>query len=72
MGFGFMSEELMSVASIAGTWQGLCSVDGQDNTSDPRDDWWDGRMIPFSANGAGDSMVVDSVGRDVARPTTRA
>ncbi len=64
-GFGFMAEVLMTADGIATTWQELCESENVDYGD--RDDWWDGRMIPFSVNGGGDSLVIDSVVGDVGQ-----
>ncbi|TMR99786.1 SMI1/KNR4 family protein [Nonomuraea basaltis] len=68
-GFGFLGDSNLSVRQIRDTWRGLCEIDGEDDgggeLSDPRTEWWDGRMVPFGANGSGDHLVVDSVKRDV-------
>ncbi|MBG0829325.1 SMI1/KNR4 family protein [Planomonospora sp. ID67723] len=63
-GFGFLMNENMSVRAIRDTWRGLCEIDAEDVT-DPRSEWWDGRMIPIGADGLGNHLVVDSARRDV-------
>lgn len=68
-GFGFLGNENLSVRAIQDTWRMLCEIDGEDHRyqgySDPRTEWWDGRMIPFGSDGMGDHLVIDSVRRDV-------
>ncbi|MGN9846225.1 SMI1/KNR4 family protein [Nonomuraea sp. H19] len=68
-GFGFLGNSNLSVRQIPDTWRGLCEIDGADEGdggfSDPRTEWWDGRMLPFGDNGSGDHLVIDSVKRDV-------
>lgn len=63
--FGFLSNGFLGVREIRDTWRGLCEIDGEAEGSDPRTEWWDGRMIPFGTDGSGDHLVVDSVRRDV-------
>ncbi|GIH99592.1 SMI1/KNR4 family protein [Planobispora takensis] len=67
--FGFVGEVNLSTRQIHRTWRSLCEIDADDMVdgeySDPRSEWWDGRMIPFSANGMGDHLVIDSAERDV-------
>lgn len=53
------------VRSIRDTWRMLCGIDSVDVDGDARGDWWDGRMIPFAADGSGNYLVVDSVQRDI-------
>ncbi|MEU0565127.1 SMI1/KNR4 family protein [Nonomuraea sp. NPDC005983] len=68
-GFGFLGHENLSVLRIRDTWRSLCEIDAEDEGgvefSDPRTEWWDGRMLPIGANGMGDHLVIDSVKRDV-------
>jgi cell wall assembly regulator SMI1 len=65
-GFGFLGSVNLSVAEIQDAWRGLCEIDAEDEgISDPRAEWWDGRMLPFAADGSGDYLVIDSVRRDV-------
>ncbi|WP_246364613.1 SMI1/KNR4 family protein [Nonomuraea rhodomycinica] len=67
-GFGFLGNTSLSVREILDTWRGLCDVDDEDyggEESDPRSEWWDGRMLPVGADGSGNHLVVDSVRRDV-------
>ncbi|WP_235994568.1 SMI1/KNR4 family protein [Nonomuraea montanisoli] len=67
-GFGFLGNTSLSVQETLETWRGLCDVDDEDyggEESDPRSQWWDGRMLPVGADGSGDHLVVDSVRRDV-------
>ncbi|GGP78212.1 hypothetical protein GCM10010140_02980 [Streptosporangium pseudovulgare] len=66
--FGPLDNGLMSVREIRDTWRMLCGIDDTDDTagpSDPRTEWWDGRMIPFGADGSGNHLVADSLIRDV-------
>ncbi|MFG1682966.1 SMI1/KNR4 family protein [Nonomuraea sp. NPDC049269] len=65
--FGFLGNWNLSLQEIRDTWRGLCEIDGEDEEemADPRSDWWDGRMLPFGADGMGDHLVIDSVKRDV-------
>ncbi|MDA0640530.1 MULTISPECIES: SMI1/KNR4 family protein [Nonomuraea] len=63
-GFGFLGNGNMGVREIRDTWRMLCGIDSVDRAG-PRDDWWDGRMIPVGANGSGDHLVVDSARRDI-------
>lgn len=67
--FGFLGNENLSIPKIRDTWRQLCEIDAVDNGDgaffDPRTDWWDGRMIPFGADGMGDHLVIDSVKRDI-------
>jgi hypothetical protein len=63
-GFGFLGNSNLTVREIRDAWQGLCEIDGEDE-GDPRTEWWDGRMLPFGADGMGDHLVIDSVWRDV-------
>ncbi|WP_156056374.1 SMI1/KNR4 family protein [Streptosporangium roseum] len=65
--FGFLSNGFLGVREIRDTWRGLCEVDGESEGSDPRTEWWDGRMIPFGSDGSGNHLVVDSVMRDVGK-----
>ncbi|MGW4476475.1 SMI1/KNR4 family protein [Nonomuraea sp. NPDC004354] len=68
-GFGFLGNWSLSVEEMHGTWQQLCEIDGEDirdgGFSDPRTDWWDGRMLPIGSDGSGNHLVIDSVERDV-------
>ncbi|WP_344577298.1 SMI1/KNR4 family protein [Nonomuraea roseoviolacea] len=67
-GFGFLGNTSLSVREMLDTWRGLCDVDGQDyggEESDPRSEWWDGRMLPVGSDGTGNHLVVDSVRHDV-------
>ncbi|MET9068732.1 SMI1/KNR4 family protein [Streptosporangium sandarakinum] len=63
--FGLLGNDLMSVRRIRDAWRALCGVDGTDETPDPRSERWDGRMIPFGADGLGDHLVADSLLRDI-------
>ncbi|MEV0381101.1 SMI1/KNR4 family protein [Nonomuraea sp. NPDC050643] len=67
--FGPLGNESLSVEEIRRTWRMLCDIDDEDITdghsTDPRAEWWDGRMIPFGSDGVGDHLVIDSVRRDV-------
>ncbi|MFF5204802.1 SMI1/KNR4 family protein [Streptosporangium sp. NPDC000396] len=62
--FGFLGQENMGVREIRDTWRTMCGIDAED-VSDPRSEWWDGRMIPFASDGSGNNLVIDSVRRDV-------
>ncbi|WP_162794739.1 SMI1/KNR4 family protein [Nonomuraea lactucae] len=63
--FGFLGNQGSSVRDIQDTWRRLCELDGDAESSDPRTEWWDGRMLPIGTNGMGDHLVIDSVKRDV-------
>ncbi|MEV4164441.1 SMI1/KNR4 family protein [Nonomuraea dietziae] len=67
--FGFLGNSNASVREIRDTWRQLCLIDDEDDGTqgftDPRTEWWDGRMLPFGSDGLGDHLVVDSVKRDV-------
>ncbi|MGN9786800.1 SMI1/KNR4 family protein [Nonomuraea sp. ZG12] len=64
--FGFLGHSNLSVRQIRDEWASLCQIDGEDEVfSDPRAEWWDGRMIPFAADGVGNDLVADSLMRDV-------
>jgi hypothetical protein len=63
--FGFLGHANSTVGEIRDTWRELCEIDGDEGASGPRADWWDGRMLPFGADGIGDHLVIDSVRRDV-------
>ncbi|MFI6450875.1 SMI1/KNR4 family protein [Streptosporangium amethystogenes] len=63
--FGFIGNRNQGVRGIRDTWRQLCGIDGAG--IDARTEWWDGRMIPFGANGSGDHLVIDSVARGVGQ-----
>jgi hypothetical protein len=63
--FGLLDNGTLSAEGILGTWQALCEIDGADEISDPRSEWWDGRMLPVGSDGSGNNLVIDSVRRDV-------
>ncbi|MBT2227285.1 SMI1/KNR4 family protein [Nonomuraea sp. NEAU-A123] len=65
--FGFLGNWSLSLQGIRDTWRGLCEIDDEDEEepADPRSDWWDGRMLPFGADGMGNHLVIDSVKHDV-------
>lgn len=64
--FGFLGNRNQGVREIRDTWRQLCRTDGEvRGDADARTEWWDGRMIPFGADGSGDHLVIDSVVRDV-------
>ncbi|MET8007697.1 SMI1/KNR4 family protein [Nonomuraea glycinis] len=67
--FGFLGHANLNVREIRDEWSSLCAVDGEDEGEEgfslPRQEWWDGRMIPFAADGSGDNLVIDSLMRDV-------
>lgn len=69
--FGFLSNGFLGVREIRDTWRMLCGIDDKvedwGEGSDPRAEWWDGRMIPFGSDGMGNHLVVDSVMRDVGK-----
>ncbi|MEV4381178.1 SMI1/KNR4 family protein [Streptosporangium sp. NPDC049644] len=69
--FGFIGNRNQGVREIRDTWRRLCGMDGEDIGAaagvDARAERWDGRMIPFGANGGGDHLVIDSVARGVGR-----
>ncbi|MFD0891901.1 SMI1/KNR4 family protein, partial [Streptosporangium algeriense] len=69
-----LGENPLDVRGIRDNWRMLCGVDGVDaylgdaylgEEGDERSEWWDGRMIPFTADGTGCHLFVDSVVRDV-------
>ncbi|MFI7616199.1 SMI1/KNR4 family protein [Nonomuraea terrae] len=64
-GFGLLGHGNMSVREIRENWRQLCEIDGEDMGGDPREEWWDARMLPVGADGGGDHLVVDTVRRDV-------
>ncbi|MGI5490791.1 SMI1/KNR4 family protein [Microtetraspora malaysiensis] len=57
---------MYGVREIRDTWRSLCREDGVDVT-DPRDEWWSGRMIPVGDDRSDGYLIVDSVKRDAAR-----
>ncbi|MEU7747096.1 SMI1/KNR4 family protein [Nonomuraea sp. NPDC049158] len=67
--FGFLGNSNMSVREMRDAWRELCDIDGEDRGdgefSDPRSEWWDGRMIPVGADGMGDHLVIDSARKDI-------
>ncbi|MFI7466803.1 SMI1/KNR4 family protein [Nonomuraea sp. NPDC049646] len=63
--FGFLNNVNMTVRQIRDHWRTLCGIDATDDSDDPRTEWWDGRMIPVGSDGGGNSLVIDSVRRDV-------
>ncbi|MEU8379735.1 SMI1/KNR4 family protein [Streptosporangium sp. NPDC048865] len=64
--FGFLGNSNRGVREIRDTWRRLCAMDAEvEGDGDTRREWWDGRMIPFGADGSGDHLVIDSVVRDV-------
>jgi cell wall assembly regulator SMI1 len=67
--FGFLGNSNMSVREMRDTWRQLCDIDGEEESdgefSDPRSEWWDGRMLPVGADGMGDHLVIDSARKDV-------
>ncbi|MGC5015424.1 SMI1/KNR4 family protein [Streptosporangium sp. DT93] len=69
--FGFQGDANLSVRGIRDTWRMLCGIDARDESETdspgPRSEWWDGRMIPISADGLGNHLVIDSVERDVGQ-----
>ncbi|MGI5273423.1 SMI1/KNR4 family protein [Nonomuraea sp. CA-218870] len=64
-GLALLGHWAYDTRAIRDTWRMLCEVDDMDLPGDPRGDWWDGRMIPFAADGSGNHLVVDSARRDV-------
>lgn len=70
-GVSLLGEDPLDVRRIRDSWRMLCEVDGTDDhladETDERSEWWDGRMIPFTADGTGCYLLVDSVVRDVGR-----
>ncbi|MEV4090728.1 SMI1/KNR4 family protein [Streptosporangium saharense] len=70
-GVSLLGEDPLDVRRIRDSWRMLCEVDGTDDhladEKDERSEWWDGRMIPFTADGTGCYLLVDSVARDVGR-----
>lgn len=70
-GPSLLGEDPLDVRGIRDSWRMLCEVDGTDDhlaeEKDERAEWWDGRMIPFTADGTGCYLLVDSVVRDVGR-----
>ncbi|MFI7109628.1 SMI1/KNR4 family protein [Nonomuraea sp. NPDC050227] len=65
--FGFLDNVNMTIRQIRDHWRTLCEIDATDDSDDPRTEWWDGRMIPVGSDGTGNSLVVDSVRRDVGK-----
>ncbi|MGW4410517.1 SMI1/KNR4 family protein [Nonomuraea sp. NPDC004702] len=63
--FGFLDNVNMTIRQIRDHWRTLCQIDATDDSDDPRTEWWDGRMIPVGSDGGGNSLVIDSVRRDV-------
>ncbi|MEU4403453.1 SMI1/KNR4 family protein [Streptosporangium sp. NPDC023963] len=64
--FGFLGNWNQGVREIRDTWRQLCEIEGEvRGDGDARTEWWDGRMIPFGADGSGNHLVIDSVIRDV-------
>ncbi|MEU4699774.1 SMI1/KNR4 family protein [Nonomuraea dietziae] len=67
--FGFLGNSNASVREIRDTWRRLCLIDDEDDgtqgLTEPRTEWWDGRMLPFGSDELGNHLVVDSVRRDV-------
>ncbi len=64
--FGFLGNRNQGVREIRDTWRQLCEIEGEvRGDDDARTEWWDGRMIPFGADGSGNHLVIDSVVRDV-------
>ncbi|WP_440081791.1 SMI1/KNR4 family protein [Streptosporangium sp. LJ11] len=64
--FGFLGNWNQGVREIRDTWRRLCEIEGEvRGDADARTEWWDGRMIPFGADGSGNHLVIDSVIRDV-------
>lgn len=72
-GFGPMGEELLDVRQIRDTWRMLCGIGPLEGDyepgvePDPRGEVWDGRMVPFGADGVGGHLLVDSVEHDVGK-----
>ncbi|MER7134186.1 SMI1/KNR4 family protein [Streptosporangium saharense] len=70
-GPSLLGEDPLGVRGIRDSWRMLCEVDGTDDhpadEKDERSEWWDGRMVPFTADGTGCHLLVDSVMRDVGR-----
>ncbi|MFF4987358.1 SMI1/KNR4 family protein [Streptosporangium saharense] len=68
-GVSLLGEDPLDVRRIRDSWRMLCEVDGTDDhlaeEKDERSEWWDGRMIPFTADGTGCYLLVDSVVHDV-------
>lgn len=69
--FGLLGNSNLSVREIRDEWTSLCTIDGVDEGEEgfsfPRQEWWDGRMIPFAADGSGNNLVIDSLMRDVGQ-----
>ncbi|MEU4534658.1 SMI1/KNR4 family protein [Streptosporangium sp. NPDC023825] len=64
--FGFLGNWNQGVREIRDTWRQLCEIEGEvRGDGDARTEWWDGRMIPFGADGSGNHLVIDSVIHDV-------
>ncbi|MFG1962956.1 SMI1/KNR4 family protein [Nonomuraea sp. NPDC049028] len=67
--FGLLGNSYSSVQEMRVTWRRLCDIDGEEESdgefSDPRSEWWDGRMIPVGADGMGDHLVIDSARKDI-------
>lgn len=67
--FGFLGNSNLSIREMRATWRQLCDIEGVEESdgefSDPRSEWWDGRMIPVGADGMGDHLVIDSAWKDI-------
>ncbi|MBE1561640.1 SMI1/KNR4 family protein [Nonomuraea africana] len=58
-GFSLPGRDASTIREIRDTWRHLCE-DGYDDGGDPRDQLWDGQMIPVGPDGSGDYLVLDS------------
>ncbi|WP_346120458.1 SMI1/KNR4 family protein, partial [Nonomuraea roseola] len=58
-GFSLPGHDTSGVRSIRDTWRYLCR-DDHDNGGDPREELWDGQMIPVGPDGSGGYLVMDS------------
>ncbi|MEV4164059.1 SMI1/KNR4 family protein [Nonomuraea dietziae] len=58
-GFSLPGHDASGVRSIQYTWRYLCR-DDHDNGGGPREESWDGQMIPVGPDGSGGYLVMDS------------
>lgn len=64
---GLLSGGLLGVRAIRDTWRALCGLGGDGEGAAPPRVGWQGRMIPFKAEGDGAYLVADPAGRGVGR-----
>ncbi|MEU4719731.1 SMI1/KNR4 family protein [Nonomuraea dietziae] len=58
-GLSLPGHDASTIREIRDTWRYLCQ-DDHDNGGDPREELWDGQMIPVGPDGSGGYLVVDS------------